>query len=1778
MSLLLVALCAVVLGQPVAALGQARMATGKYTGDGTASRAIAGVGFAPEVVLIKGVLNQRTVIRTATMTGDASKELTLNGSLEPDHILSLDVDGFTVGSDSSVNDNGVVYYWTAFQSNPGDMVVGSYVGDAKTDRHITTGFPPAYAIIIGEGTVYATQRIADLAANRSYPFSASASNANRIKGFDATGMVIGNNVHVNAAGETYHYIAWADRDERLKTGMFVGDGTTARDITAPGFQPDLVILQHAAGAFPAVMKTFQLTSEATLPCDTSPTIVSGGIKKLLPAGFTVGDHVGVNDAGQDMFYVVFGDGVSASSADLAVGASVDEEHPDPGQSITFAIEVTNGGPGNATGVALTDQLPSGLAFVSATPSTGVYDDITGVWNVGQVMSGATETLTINATVNPGAAGAVISNVAEVTALNEWDPNTTDNTAAATVSVVANEFRVTTGTYTGSGAGPRSITGLGVQPAAVIVRAASATAFAVARTATMAAGMSKPLGTNVGLVPDRIVSLDNDGFTIGSDPDVNTFGVAYYWTAFCAGESTMALGTYVGDGVDNRDYTTVGFQPDYLIVMAETNQDAMQRFSTEPFDESIAFHNDGPHTDRIQDFNPLGFQLGKHNTVNENGTRYHYLAWREAPGAVEQSSYTGTGAPDSITTSFPLSYLIVKNNGAQEGVARSNDTGGFTLPFRDRAPFADGITALHPDRFDLGADDRVNKSGESYHWVAFRGSPVADLSIAASADDNMPNVGDTVRVAVALTNLGPSGASGVQVVDALPAGLEYAGHTTTQGSYVDGTGLWGVGVVAPGDTARLWIDAVVGSGTAGTTIANVAAVTSSNETDPVPVNDTDATSIVVQGADLALTMTAAAPWVFEGDTLVCTVTVANNGPDPATGVVISAPVPAGLTYASYNATAGSYDNATGAWSMGTITGGAEHIDINYVVAPGTMGEVITGTALVGSVDQGDPVAGNNAASINVQVATPISIDDEPGTLYPSATFAGQPDLKIRIGLDNGAAAGVWLDTSCEVEFGDGVNTFVASLSNPTYVPAGAADYTVTFAPSAVSAATVANASYPMTLRLSGSSDESIPYADTLTTTGTNEIQVKETRVGVEALIVGDYDVLPGTRSETLLALKLSNGYATPRSLDTLVVSNTSSGAGTPAQIDAEVEALRLYADADSSGTFSAGDDLLATATFAGGRAAFAVGAAWVLPAHGAEQLVVTADVDSFSAADGDVIDAAILWDTDVAFVEPTELDDITPLSPVNSYGAATVDGMAAHQVALIPAAPDTLYSGELDRLLATVVVPRNGYESDVLQGFQIMDASGGFDPADFSAVRLYLDDGDGVFEPVSDASAGSMAYSGDRYTITGLGIALDGPTRFFVAADLSPAPGNGDTFRARIPVGGVSVASGNDGPVDAAVTSAGDIVLVAIEQVDVTTLPLAAASPHPGDHNVPLLRLRLVNSTLQPVTLDSVRVENASSGAGSGAELDGTFAAIRVYADDGNGVVDAWDTALAEGPGFSSGVLVTALDATISVGTPYNLLVTCDIDSFCAADLDTVRVRVADANALQFNSPQTVKADFPLVTAATRVIDGMLRHQIIVHASADSTVITSPSDNLVFDFELTGNGYQSDTLRTLRLINDGTATPEHIARLALYVDGGDGSFDVGSGDDAYVADFVTVGLNEYILNGLDVALGSCAAYTRFFVAADVPPTRRRERRFRCRYRCSASKCRRTTTGRSTRRSPTHRFSSCPNRTNSPRSPIRWGTRACGRCRVTRSTSGSASTTGSQRRSKCRQSTCSSRAPR
>ena len=107
--------------------------------------------------------------------------------------------------------------------------------------------------------------------------------------------------------------------------------------------------------------------------------------------------------------------------DLELSKTVDNIQPIAETNVEFTITLTNRGPSNGTGVVVKDLLPSGFTFVNATTTTGTYDQVTGLWNVGNIAIDQTQVLKVVAFVLPV---GEFTNVAEVIAANELDIDST----------------------------------------------------------------------------------------------------------------------------------------------------------------------------------------------------------------------------------------------------------------------------------------------------------------------------------------------------------------------------------------------------------------------------------------------------------------------------------------------------------------------------------------------------------------------------------------------------------------------------------------------------------------------------------------------------------------------------------------------------------------------------------------------------------------------------------------------------------------------------------------------------------------------------------------------------------------------------------------------------------------------------------------------------------------------------------------------------------------------------------------------------------------------------------------------------------------------------------------------------------------------------------------------------------------------------------------------------------------------------------------------------------
>jgi uncharacterized repeat protein (TIGR01451 family) len=582
--------------------------------------------------------------------------------------------------------------------------------------------------------------------------------------------------------------------------------------------------------------------------------------------------------------------------------------PNLGATVTYRISVSNAGPDTATNAKVTEILPAGLQFVSATPSQGIYAAGSGVWLVGSVATGTPATLDIVAKVT---GTAPISNTAAILSSDQFDGNGANNTSATvTITPQYHDLAMTKTvdisnpnigqnvvfTLTVNNLGPSAATSVVVRdqlPAGLtFVSATPSSGTYVPATglwsgiASIANGSSATLAITARFDgPSQITNLAS--IQSSDRPDPNSLNDS----------ASVAVPSQIADLIITKTSDLAKANPGQNVVF------------------TIKAENTGPNQAtnvRINDALPAGLTLV--SAVPNQGT---YTAPTWDVGTLDNASI----ATLTITAIFS-SATAVTNTAALLSFDQFDPTGG-----------------------NNGASAQVQPT-------------TADLALAKTVSNASPNVGSIITYTITVNNTGADSATGVSINDLLPAGLNYTSNTPSQGTYNSGTGVWTVGTIANGANATLAIDAEV-TGTAA--ITNIASVKALDQRDPTTTNDTAQVSITPQQADLSITKTVNIANPIPGAAIQFTITVNNTGPGAASSVVVNDPLPTGLTFTSANASVGTYDSATGNWNIGTLANaGSATLTINATyVGPGQ----VTNVASVTSTTF-DPNTSGNSASVSV----------------------------------------------------------------------------------------------------------------------------------------------------------------------------------------------------------------------------------------------------------------------------------------------------------------------------------------------------------------------------------------------------------------------------------------------------------------------------------------------------------------------------------------------------------------------------------------------------------------------------------------------------------------------------------------------------------------------------------------------------------------------------------------------------------------------------------------------
>ncbi len=292
----------------------------------------------------------------------------------------------------------------------------------------------------------------------------------------------------------------------------------------------------------------------------------------------------------------------------------------------------------------------------------------------------------------------------------------------------------------------------------------------------------------------------------------------------------------------------------------------------------------------------------------------------------------------------------------------------------------------------------------------------DLAVTTTNIPEPVNLGDNIAYTIAVTNNGPTTATGVVLTDTLPLGANFVSAEPSKGTVTSESNVFSVsqdsgdpnadlpqsqsfekvianlGDLNTGETATVTITA---NSSAAGTLLNTATLTS-NESDPNTTNNFSTQTITVNPVvpapvDLELSKTVNNPNPNLGDQITFTITLTNKGPGVASGIKVTDILPPGLSFVSADSIYGTYDSNTGVWDVGNMRDNLTRT-LNISAQVNTPGSIITNATLL-SLGENDINPTNNQTSLTINPigsnssnsVQKVPIVGTPGNDYLVGTF-------------------------------------------------------------------------------------------------------------------------------------------------------------------------------------------------------------------------------------------------------------------------------------------------------------------------------------------------------------------------------------------------------------------------------------------------------------------------------------------------------------------------------------------------------------------------------------------------------------------------------------------------------------------------------------------------------------------------------------------------------------------------------------------------------------------------
>jgi hypothetical protein len=524
--------------------------------------------------------------------------------------------------------------------------------------------------------------------------------------------------------------------------------------------------------------------------------------------------------------------------------------------------------------------------------------------------------------------------------------------------------------------------------------------------------------------------------------------------------------------------------------------------------------------------------------------------------------------------------------------------------------------------------------------------------------------------------------------------------------------------------------------------------------------------------------------------------------------------------------------------------------------------------------------------------------------------------------------------------------------------------------------------------------------------------------------------PGALNVAVMTLTLNANVSTAQLLS---VKTDRSGSSA----DTDVSAVKLWYDYNGIGSFDASNlgqyklVTLSTMTFGSsgtpGSLTLGFTSAQTLTTVGARYFL-TVDV-STSAVPGHQI---VVQSVDKTYYTVNAPNSVAATSFVASPLSVLAPPSQMYVLAYA-SAPATALQGASGVTALSLAAWMKSY-TGALSSLNLV-RTGASSDSDIARVKIVLDNGNGVFDPVGDTVLstgvfinGAAAFSFSPVTIT------PSTQTLFVVYDFSPTATVGDTAGALIgSPGSFGLASPNS------VSGQG----FPIQSSNTVVFPTEDGVSFSGSDRAPgFLLQNSTNNVMLSLTLNTTAnavLLNSMVFTASGTAVDSDTAHLRIYQDvNGNGIIDAGDILVADASNpFLGGVAAVPMSSPQPIGTtPTSYLVAVDVANF-AINAHTLGLVVASTGAVSVPAPNyVVNAGFPVASSVIPI------HKIpdtltVVSNSLLGTGVIQSLESPVARLQAVVSR-QSEVWTQLTIAKSGNLADGMVNRVAVYRDAnGDG---------------------------------------------------------------------------------------------------------------------------------------------